>query len=151
MSFKNVLRGERGGQNFAQICPLNFVLPSETLIPPPDRLFLGAKLLYRRLCLSVCLDTISFHNDSLSFLGKEPLPSHSLSRHAHNMFTTCLRHIHNMFKTCSWNVHHMFITCLWHVHDMFMSCLWHVHDMFMTCSWHVHDMFMTFSWHVHFY
>ena len=103
------------------------------------------------VCQSVCLDTISFHNDTLPFLendkfyysewlinfsGKQNPP---LPWHAHNMFTICLRHIHNMFTTCLPHVHGMFMTCSQHVHDMSMTCSQHVHEMF--CLQHVYYMF----------
>ena len=73
--------------------------------------------------LSVCLDTISFHNDSLPFLGNEPLHSPLLPRHAHNMYTTCLGHIYDMFTTCSRHFHDMFTTFLRHVYDIFTTCV----------------------------
>ena len=121
------------------------------------------------VCLSVCLSVCSsvctqlvlymaivniIHNDSLPFLGNEPLiafsgkqtphlssptpsssllPSPSLSQHVHIMFTTCSRHVHDMFMTCSQHVHNIYTTCSQHVHDMFLTCSRRVNNLFTTC------------------
>ena len=65
------------------------------------------------------------HNDSLPFLGNEPLPSPPLF----DMFITCSSH----FITFLQNVHDLFVTCSQHVHNMVTTCSQHGHNMFTTC------------------